>query len=159
MRQTHEDSGAPVAARRLSVAITRLRSRLREEAGMHATGLSISQLAVLQSVVDDGPTTAAHLAQVQHVSAQSVAQNLAVLKAAGLVRGERDPADGRKTLISPPGRTRPGRRPEAVRLEVHHPAVCRGGPESRQQLADRHRASADRPGPARPGGKHRGSGL
>jgi DNA-binding MarR family transcriptional regulator len=100
MRQTQEESDVPAAARRLSVAITRLRSRLREESGTHATGLSISQLAVLQSVVDDGPTTAADLAQVQHVSAQSVAQNLAVLKAAGLVRGERDPADGRKTLIS-----------------------------------------------------------
>jgi DNA-binding MarR family transcriptional regulator len=100
MKQTPADSGIASAAHRLSVAIIRIRSRLREEAGMHATGLSASQLAVLHSVVDDGPTTAAHLAQVQHVSAQSVAQNLAVLKAAGLVRGERDPADGRKTLIS-----------------------------------------------------------
>jgi DNA-binding MarR family transcriptional regulator len=99
MGQLQEDSDI-AAAHRLSVAIIRLRSRLREEAGMHATGLSASQLAVLQSVVDEGPTTAAHLAQVQHVSAQSVAQNLAVLKAAGLVRGERDPADGRKTLIN-----------------------------------------------------------
>ena len=99
MRQSQEGSDV-AAAHRLSVAIIRVRSRLREEAGMHATGLSASQLAVLQSVVDDGPTTAAYLAQVQHVSAQSIAQNLAVLKAAGLVRGERDPADGRKTLIS-----------------------------------------------------------
>jgi DNA-binding MarR family transcriptional regulator len=99
MRQIQEDSDV-AAAHRLSVAIIRLRSRLREEAGMHATGLSASQLAVLQSVVDEGPATAAYLAQVQHVSAQSIAQNLAVLKAAGLVRGKRDPADGRKTLIS-----------------------------------------------------------
>lgn len=67
---------------------------------MHATGLSISQLSVLKSVVEDGPATAAYLAQVQHVSPQSIAQNLAVLRAAGLVRGERDPLDGRKTLIS-----------------------------------------------------------
>ncbi len=87
-------------AHRLSVAITRLRSRLREEAGLHATGLSVSQLAVLQTVRDEGPLTAARLAQVQHVSPQSIAQNLAVLKAAGLVHGERDPQDGRKTLIS-----------------------------------------------------------
>jgi DNA-binding MarR family transcriptional regulator len=108
MGQIREDSDIAGAAHRLSVAIIRLRSRLREEAGMHATGLSSSQLAVLQAVVDDGPATAAHLAQVQHVSAQSVAQNLAVLKAAGLVHGERDPADGRKTLISAD--------PSAVRL-------------------------------------------
>jgi DNA-binding MarR family transcriptional regulator len=100
MTPVQEDADVAGAAHRLSVAIIRLRSRLREEAGTHATGLSISQLAVLQSVVDGGPMTAAGLAQVQHVSAQSVAQNLAVLRAAGLVRGERDPADGRKTLIS-----------------------------------------------------------
>ena len=100
MGQIQEDFDIAGQAHRLSVAVIRLRSRLREEAGTHATGLSISQLAVLRSVVDDGPTTAAYLAQVHHVSAQSVAQNLAVLKAAGLVRGKRDPADGRKTLIS-----------------------------------------------------------
>jgi DNA-binding MarR family transcriptional regulator len=34
------------------------------------------------------------------VSPQSIAQNLAVLKAAGLVRAERDPDDARKTLIT-----------------------------------------------------------
>jgi DNA-binding MarR family transcriptional regulator len=100
MEQNQEDSAIAGQAHRLSVAIIRLRSRLREESGLHAIGLSVSQLAVLESVVKDGPTTAACLAQVHHVSGQSIAQNLAVLKAAGLVRGERDPADGRKTLIS-----------------------------------------------------------
>jgi DNA-binding MarR family transcriptional regulator len=88
------------AAQRLSVAITRLRSRLRVEAGLHETGLSISQLAVLKNIVQEGPVTAAYLATAQHVSPQSIAQNLAVLKAAGLVRAERDPADARKTLIT-----------------------------------------------------------
>ena len=88
------------AAQRLSVAITRLRSRLRVEAGLHETGLSISQLAVLTNIVQEGPVTAAYLATAQHVSPQSIAQNLAVLKAAGLVRAERDPADARKTLIT-----------------------------------------------------------
>lgn len=88
------------AAQRLSVAITRLRSRLRVEAGLHETGLSISQLAVLKNIVQEGPVTAAYLATAQHVSPQSIAQNLAVLKAAGLVRAERDPGDARKTLIS-----------------------------------------------------------
>ena len=88
------------AAQRLSVAITRLRSRLRVEAGLHETGLSISQLAVLKNIVQEGPVTAAYLATAQHVSPQSIAQNLAVLKAAGLVRAERDPGDARKTLIT-----------------------------------------------------------
>jgi DNA-binding MarR family transcriptional regulator len=93
------DPGTAAAARRLSVAITRLRSRLREEGGMHRTGLSISQQSVLARLVSHGPATAAHLAVAEHVSPQSIAQNLAVLKAAGLVRGERDPDDARKNRI------------------------------------------------------------
>jgi DNA-binding MarR family transcriptional regulator len=88
------------AAQRLSVAITRLRSRMREEAGLDGTGLSVSQLSVLWYVLQAGPVTAAQLAAAQHVSPQSIAQNLAVLKAAGLVLTERDPGDGRKTLIT-----------------------------------------------------------
>ncbi|MEV1006865.1 MarR family transcriptional regulator [Streptomyces sp. NPDC049881] len=87
-------------AHRLSVAITRLRSRLREESGTHDTGLSISQLSVLRRVLDEGPVTAAHLAAAEHVSPQSIAQNLAALKEAGLVTARRDPADGRRTLIT-----------------------------------------------------------
>ena len=89
-----------VAAQRLSVAITRLRARLREEAGVDGTGLSVSQLSVLWNILQEGPVTAAGLAASQHVSPQSIAQNLAVLKAAGLIRTERDPSDGRKTLIT-----------------------------------------------------------
>ncbi|WP_052849640.1 MarR family winged helix-turn-helix transcriptional regulator [Streptomyces avicenniae] len=87
-------------AHRLGVAITRLRSRLREESGTHDTGLSISQLSVLRRVIDEGPVTAAYLAGAEHVSPQSIAQNLAALKEAGLVTARRDPADGRRTLIS-----------------------------------------------------------
>src|SRR5690242_18409592 len=88
------------AAQRLSVAITRLRSRLREEAGIDGTGLSVSQMSVLWQILQAGPVTAAELAAAQHVSPQSIAQNLAVLKAAGLIHTERDPGDGRKTLIT-----------------------------------------------------------
>jgi DNA-binding MarR family transcriptional regulator len=88
------------SAQRLGEAIGRLRSRLRVESGQHETGLSLSQLSLLRRVVDEGPATAASLATVQHVSPQSIAQNLAVLKAAGLVRAERDPADARKALVT-----------------------------------------------------------
>jgi DNA-binding MarR family transcriptional regulator len=87
-------------AQRLSVAIARLRSRLREEAGINGTGLSISQMSVLWQLLQEGPVTAAELAAAQHVSPQAIAQNLAVLKAAGLIDTERDPGDGRKTLIT-----------------------------------------------------------
>jgi DNA-binding MarR family transcriptional regulator len=55
---------------------------------------------VLWHILQEGPVTAAELAAAQHVSPQSIAQNLAVLKAAGLIQTERDPGDGRKTLIT-----------------------------------------------------------
>jgi DNA-binding MarR family transcriptional regulator len=90
---------AAATAQRLSIAIKHLRSRLRAEAGMHETGLTVTQLSVLRSVLMDGPVTAARLATLQHVSPQSIAQSVAVLKAAGLVAGEQDPRDRRKTLL------------------------------------------------------------
>ena len=97
-------SGAAVALR-LAVALQRLRARLREEAGTSATGLSISQLAMLQRLLA-GPATAAALAAAEHVSQQAVAQSLTSLKDQGLVRAKPDPADGRKSLLSvtPAGR-------------------------------------------------------
>ena len=95
-----EESGPASAAQRLSVAITRLRSRMREEAGLGHAGLSVSQLSVLWHVMQHEPVTAAELAAAQHVSPQSIAQNLAALKAGGLIHTGRDPADGRKTLIT-----------------------------------------------------------
>ncbi|MEU9877397.1 MarR family winged helix-turn-helix transcriptional regulator [Streptomyces phaeochromogenes] len=87
-------------AQRLQDAMKRLRARLRSESGQHAVGLTATQLGVLLSVVREGPVTAARLAALEHVSAQAIAQSLAVLKAAGLVHGEPDPEDGRKKLMS-----------------------------------------------------------
>ncbi|HWF55394.1 MAG TPA: MarR family transcriptional regulator [Solirubrobacteraceae bacterium] len=85
----------------LAKALSRLRNRLREEAGMHSIGLSISQLALLGRIIEDAPTTAASLAGAEHVSQQAIAQSLATLKAEGLVVKRHDPSDGRKTLIEP----------------------------------------------------------
>src|SRR4051812_43806752 len=98
MRSTkvHDDG----AALRLTVAIGRLRARLRDEAGVNATGLSITQLGILRRLLDDGPTTAAALAVVEHVSQQAIAQSLAGLRSAGLVAATPDPSDGRKALLS-----------------------------------------------------------
>ncbi|GAA5701624.1 MarR family transcriptional regulator [Streptomyces avermitilis] len=87
-------------AQRLQDAMKRLRARLRAESGQNATGLTATQLGVLASVVREGPVTAARLAALEHVTAQAIAQILAVLKAAGLVHSEPDPQDGRKKLIS-----------------------------------------------------------
>ena len=87
-------------AQRLQDAMTRLRARLRAESGQNATGLTLSQLGILSSVIREGPVTAARLAALQHVSAQAITQSLTALKEAGLVHSEPDPLDGRKKLVS-----------------------------------------------------------
>ncbi|MFE0176195.1 MarR family winged helix-turn-helix transcriptional regulator [Streptomyces sp. NPDC059002] len=100
MTENSRPPQSAAAAQRLNDALKRLRARLRTESGQHAIGLTVTQLSVLGSIVRQGPITAARLAAVEHVSAQAVAQNLAVLKAAGLVHSEPDPEDGRRKLIS-----------------------------------------------------------
>jgi DNA-binding MarR family transcriptional regulator len=99
MGREHTDRETAEVALRLSVAVTRFRSRLREEAGMTSSGFTISQLAVLKHILEEGPTTAASVAAAEHVSQQAIAQSVAVLKTAGFVRAERDATDGRKMLI------------------------------------------------------------
>ena len=85
---------------RLAMAVSRLRSRIRIEAGVRSTGIPISQLAVLARIIDEGPTTAAALAAGEHVTQQAIAQSLATLKERGLVEKQADPSDGRKSLVS-----------------------------------------------------------
>jgi DNA-binding MarR family transcriptional regulator len=85
---------------RLAMAVSRLRSRIRIEAGMRSTGIPISQLAVLGRIIDEGPTTAAALAAGEHVTQQAIAQSLATLKERALVEKQADPGDGRKSLVT-----------------------------------------------------------
>jgi DNA-binding MarR family transcriptional regulator len=108
-RRVTKAGGDPDTARvaiRLSVALSRLRSRLREESGVTSTGFTISQLALLEHLIVEGPTTAAVLAAAEHVSQPAIAQSVATLKAAGLLSTEPHPTDGRKILIgiTPAGR-------------------------------------------------------
>jgi len=85
---------------RLAMAVFRLRSRIRIEAGLRSTGIPISQLAVLGRIIDEGPTTAAALAASEHVTQQAIAQSLATLTQRGLVEKHADPGDGRKSLVT-----------------------------------------------------------
>jgi DNA-binding MarR family transcriptional regulator len=85
---------------RLAMAVSRLRSRIRIEAGLRSTGIPISQLAVLGRIIDEGPVTAAALAAGEHVTQQAIAQSLATLKKRGLVDKQADPSDGRKSLVT-----------------------------------------------------------
>ena len=85
---------------RLAMAVSRLRSRIRIEAGLRSTGIPISQLAVRARIIEEGPTTAAALAAAEHVTQQAIAQSLATLKERGLVEKQADPSDGRKSLVT-----------------------------------------------------------
>jgi DNA-binding MarR family transcriptional regulator len=91
---------ADTLAVRLAFAIKRLRGRLREAAWAGEVELPIAQVAVLKRIRTDGPTTASALAAAEHVTHQAIAQTLAGLKDAGLVRSAADPNDGRKSVIS-----------------------------------------------------------
>jgi DNA-binding MarR family transcriptional regulator len=96
MKSNHDHGSAAV---RLTVAIKRLRARLRETIPVSSVGLPISQLTILRHLRTGGPATAASLAVAEYVSQQAIAQNVKKLKRAGLVEVKPDPADGRKSLI------------------------------------------------------------
>jgi DNA-binding MarR family transcriptional regulator len=85
---------------RLALAIKRLRARLRDESGASSSGLSTAQLSIISRLRSGGPATASALAAAEHVSQQAIAQSIAPLKAAGLLRSTPDRVDGRKSLIS-----------------------------------------------------------
>jgi DNA-binding MarR family transcriptional regulator len=85
---------------RLAVAIKRVHGRLREAAWSGEIELPVAQVAVIKRLRNDGPSTASALAAAEHVTHQAIAQTLAALKRAGLVRSAADPSDGRKSVIS-----------------------------------------------------------
>jgi DNA-binding MarR family transcriptional regulator len=85
---------------RLALVIKRIRARLKETRPDQAKSLPISHLAILARLRDDGPATAATLAIAEHVSQQAIAQHVAALRSAGLVKTASDPNDGRKILVS-----------------------------------------------------------
>lgn len=94
----------PEAARALALAsdirvlIGQLRRWLRDQALLgDFTG---SQIQVLAWLEREGPATVTTLARAHGVRPQSMGETLAVLKAAGMVDGAPDPADGRQTLLS-----------------------------------------------------------
>ena len=99
MDESRSQSEASDAVR-LAMAVSRLRSRIRIEAGVRSTGIPISQLAVLGRIIAEGPTTAAALAAGEHVTQQAIAQSVATLKKRGLVDKQADPSDGRKSLVT-----------------------------------------------------------
>jgi DNA-binding MarR family transcriptional regulator len=76
----------------------KLKRRLREQAS--AGDLTPSQISVLAHLDRNGPTTVTALARAEGVRSQSMGATIAVLEAAGLVKGSPDPDDGRQTILS-----------------------------------------------------------
>ncbi|MCS7483202.1 MarR family winged helix-turn-helix transcriptional regulator [Umezawaea endophytica] len=82
----------------LLALISRLRRRLHEES--RHDDYTPSQVAVLMRLRHDGPATVSDLARAEGVRPQSMGATVAALEAAGLISGERDPGDGRRTVLS-----------------------------------------------------------
>lgn len=100
MTNTSSEPATAEVAVRLAVAAKRFRSRIREESGLSTLGLSELRLAILIRLRDSGPSTAADLAEAEHVTQQAIAQCLTALKSDELVSSDTDPNDRRKVLMS-----------------------------------------------------------
>jgi DNA-binding MarR family transcriptional regulator len=62
--------------------------------------LTMPERSALARIEYEGPTTAAALAKLEQISAQSMGATLNELESRGLLRRHADPEDGRKTILS-----------------------------------------------------------
>ena len=85
-------------ASELQLLNSRLRRRLREKAT--AGDFTPSQINVLLYLERQLTATVTELAQSEGVRTQSMGATVATLQAAGMVAGQPDPKDGRKTILS-----------------------------------------------------------
>jgi DNA-binding MarR family transcriptional regulator len=89
---------ASTLAAELRALIGKLKRRMREQAD--SRDLTPSQVSVLLRLEQEGPATVSALAKVENVRPQSMGATVATLEAAGLVSGQPDPSDGRRTILS-----------------------------------------------------------
>jgi len=89
---------------RLHSASIRLLRWLRREDDR--SGLSAPRLSALSVVVWAGPLTLGALATAEHVRPPTMTRLVQGLEAAGLVRRQTDPSDGRIAIITPTARGR-----------------------------------------------------
>lgn len=87
------------SAAALRMLVGRLSRRLRESAP--PGDLTWSQVSVLGYLMRDGAMTVTELAAAEGVRTQSMGATVASLLDAGMVLGEADPHDGRKTRYTP----------------------------------------------------------
>lgn len=87
----------PTDSQRLSLAVARLNRRLRQE---RHSDLTPSQLSVLGTLGQIGPTTPSAVAARERVRPPSITRTLTCLHEEGLVHREPHPDDGRQVLVS-----------------------------------------------------------
>jgi DNA-binding MarR family transcriptional regulator len=81
----------------LRVSVSKLVRRAREHS--QTSDFTSAQKSVLFHLERDGPATVSALARAEGVKPQSMRITVAGLESLGVVKGEADPDDGRKTLI------------------------------------------------------------
>jgi DNA-binding MarR family transcriptional regulator len=82
----------------LRVAIGLLVRKLRQA---HLPGeLTIAETSALSRLDRGGPATSSDMAKQDRISPQSMGATLAVLEQRGLIERRRDPADGRRVVLS-----------------------------------------------------------
>ena len=85
----------------LRVAIGMLVRKMRQA---HLPGeLTLSETWALSRLDRNGPATSSELAKLDRISPQSMGATLAALEQRGLIERRRDPADGRRILLSVSG--------------------------------------------------------
>lgn len=82
----------------LRLGLLRLSRRLRQERPLDA--LTPSQVAVLATLVRQGPSTPGQIAEGERIKPPSVTRILASLEDEGLITREPDPQDGRQVIIN-----------------------------------------------------------
>ena len=87
----------PTDSQTLSLAVARLNRRLRQE---RQSDLTPSQLSVLGTLRELGPTSPSSVAARERVSAPSITRTLNCLAVDGLVEREANPADRRAVIVS-----------------------------------------------------------
>ncbi len=82
---------------RLRLVLLRLARRIRTNS---AGAITPSQLAVVATIVRNGPLTVGQIAEIEHVRPPSVSKIVAALEREGLVERRDDPEDRRRTPIA-----------------------------------------------------------
>ena len=85
---------------RFALALNRIQARIKQETEKTCSGLTPSQVAMLERLKREGSMSVTELAAAEHVSQQAITQRLALLQPTGYVEQRRHPSDARKKLVT-----------------------------------------------------------